>query len=94
MDELESQGVLCARINSFEEAARDPQIACNNMIVSMEDSDVGVLKLVGTPVRLKGTPPTLKDFPPKLGQHNRDVALEIGYSEDDVARMTEKGVFG
>jgi len=94
MGELETRGVFCARINSFEEAARDPQISCNNMIVSMEDPEVGELKLLGTPVRLKGTPPRLKVFPPKLGQHNRDVALEIGYSEEEVAQMAEKGVFG
>ena len=94
MEDLESQGVLCARINSFEDTARDPQIACNNMIVSMEDPDVGELKLLGTPVRLRGTPPTLEAFPPQLGQHNREVALEIGYSEEEVDRMTEKGIFG
>jgi crotonobetainyl-CoA:carnitine CoA-transferase CaiB-like acyl-CoA transferase len=94
MEELESQGVLCARINSFEDTARDPQIACNNMIVSMEGPDVGELKLLGTPVRLKGTPPRLQAFPPRLGQHSREVALEIGYSEDEVARMADKGVFG
>ena len=94
MEELESQGVLCARINSFDDTARDPQIACNNMIVSMEDPDVGELKLLGTPVRLKGTPPRLQEFPPRLGQHSRDVALEIGYSQDEVARMAEHGVFG
>jgi len=94
MVELESKGVLCARINSFEDAASDPQIACNNMIISMDDPDVGELKLLGTPVRLKGTPPQLQKFPPRLGQHNRDVALEIGYSEEEVAQMAEKGVFG
>jgi crotonobetainyl-CoA:carnitine CoA-transferase CaiB-like acyl-CoA transferase len=94
MEELESKGVLCARINSFEGAACDPQIACNNMIVSMEDPEIGELKLLGTPVRLKGTPPRLKAFPPRLGQHNRDVALEIGYSEEEVAQMAETGIFG
>ncbi len=94
MVELESKGVLCARINSFEDAARDPQIACNNMVVSMEDPEVGELKLLGTPVRLKGTPPQLQKFPPRLGQHNRDVALEIGYSQDEIDRLVEKGIFG
>ena len=94
MTELESKGVLCARINSFEEAARDPQIACNNMIVSMENPEVGELKLLGTPVRLKGTPPGLKTFPPQLGQHSREVALEIGYSEDEIDQLTATGVFG
>ena len=94
MTELESKGVLCARINSFEGAARDPQIACNNMIVSMEDPEVGELKLLGTPMRLKGTPPKLKSFPPRLGEHSHDVAIEIGYSEEEVARMKDEGIFG
>jgi len=94
MVELESKGVLCARINSFEDAARDPQIACNNMIVSMKDPDAGELKLLGTPVRLKGTPPRMQEFPPRLGQHNTDVALEIGYSQEEIDRLTEKGIFG
>lgn len=94
MTELESKGVLCARINSFEDAARDPQIACNNMMVSMEDPEVGELKLLGTPVRLRSTPPRLKDFPPRLGQHCHEVALEIGYSADEIARMAEEGIFG
>lgn len=92
MKSLESQGVLCARISSFQDAANDPQIACNNMIVSMQDAEVGELKLLGTPVRLKATPPQLKSFPPKLGQHNRAVASELGYTEDEIADLFAKGV--
>ncbi|MCH2206938.1 MAG: CoA transferase [Lentisphaerales bacterium] len=92
MEQLESEGVLCARINNFQEAAADPQIAHNNMIVSMEDPQVGQLKLLGTPVRLKGTPPQLKTFPPKLGQHNKAVALELGYSEEEVSKLFKKGI--
>jgi crotonobetainyl-CoA:carnitine CoA-transferase CaiB-like acyl-CoA transferase len=94
MLELESNGVLCARINSFEDAARDPQIAANNMVVSMNDAQTGELKLLGTPVRLASTPPQLKDFPPRLGEHNQDVALELGYTDEEIIRMIEEGVFG
>ncbi len=94
MDVLETAGVLCARINSFEEAARNPQIACNNMIVSMQDAEIGELKLLGNPIRLKGTPSKLQKFPPRLGEHSREVALEIGYSEEEVAQMQERGIFG
>ena len=94
MEALEKQGVLCARINSFEEAARDPQIAFNEMIVSMDDSEVGELKMLGNPIRLKGTPSKLQKFPPRLGQDSADVALEIGYSEEEIAQLKEKGVLG
>jgi len=94
MVELEERGVLCARVNSFEQAARDPQVLHNNMIVSMEDPVAGKLKLLGNPIRLKGTPPKLEKFPPTLGQHNVEVAQQLGYSEQAIVEMMEDGVFG
>ncbi len=94
MVELEERGVLCARVNSFEQAARDPQVLHNNMIVSMEDPVAGKLKLLGNPIRLKGTPPKLEKFPPTLGQHNVEVAQQLGYSEQAIVEMIEDGVFG
>lgn len=94
MEILEKEGVLCARVNSFEEAARDPQIEHNQMIVSMKGPSGEELKLLGNPIRMKGTPPSMKRFPPTLGQHNADIAKEIGYSEEEIEAMTQQGIFG
>jgi crotonobetainyl-CoA:carnitine CoA-transferase CaiB-like acyl-CoA transferase len=91
---LEERGVLCARVNSFEEAARDPQIIHNKMIVSIQDPIVGELRLLGNPIRLQGTPPKLDKFPPSLGQHSLEVAGELGYSAEEISHMVEQGVFG
>lgn len=92
LEELESKGVLCARINDFDDVAKDPQIACNNMIVEMEHKDAGKLKLLGTPVRLYGTPPTLRHSPPDLGEDSEAIAREIGYSDEEIAELKEKNV--
>ncbi len=92
LEELESKGVLCARINDFDDVAADPQIACNNMIVEMEHQSAGTLKLLGTPVRLHGTPPTLRHSPPDLGQDSEAIAKEIGYSEAEIEELKEKKV--
>lgn len=94
MELLEAQGVLCARINSFDDAARDPQIACNEMIVSMSDPEIGELKMLGNPIRLKGTPLKLEQFPPKLGEHSHTIASELGYGDEEIEAMQESGVFG
>ncbi len=94
MELLEAQGVLCARINRFDDAARDPQIACNEMIVSMSDPEIGELKMLGNPIRLKGTPLKLEQFPPKLGEHSHTIASELGYGDEEIAAMQESGVFG
>ncbi len=92
LEELESKGVLCARINTFDDVAADPQIACNNMIVEMEHKEAGTLRLLGTPVRLYGTPPQLKHCPPDLGADSEEVAREIGYSDEEIRELKEKKV--
>ena len=94
METLESKGVLCARINSFDETANDPQIAQNKMVVEMNHPTAGKLNLLGTPVRLHDTPPTLRQSPPDLGEHSREVARELGYSEEEIENMVAKGALG
>ncbi|MCC5846914.1 MAG: CoA transferase [Verrucomicrobia bacterium] len=92
--ELEAAGVLCARINTFREAAEDPQIAANKMVVEMAVPGPGSLKLLGTPVRLHGTPPEHRLPPPALGQHSADIAAELGYSPEDIASLQQRGLLG
>lgn len=90
---LEPQGILCGRINTYEEAARDPQIAANEMIIEMEHPRAGRLRLLGTPLRLYGTPATFRQPPAYLGEQSAEVIADLGYSPDDIAAMREAGVF-
>lgn len=90
--ELEAKGVLCARINTIVEAAEDPQVKANNMVVEMEHPTAGPFRLLGTPIRLFGTPPNPRVFAPELGEHTRDVLLELGYSREVIADLEARGV--
>jgi formyl-CoA transferase len=91
---LEPQGVLCGEIKTFEEAARNPQIGENNMVVEMEHPRLGGLRLLGTPLRLYDTPPSLRVPPADLGEHNREVLGELGYSEEEITELEQHGVLG
>jgi crotonobetainyl-CoA:carnitine CoA-transferase CaiB-like acyl-CoA transferase len=91
---LEPKGILCARINAFDDVTNDPQIACNNMIVEMEHKDAGKLRLLGNPVRLSKTPSTLRQAPPDLGEHSEAIAKELGYSADEIEKLITKGILG
>lgn len=89
---LEPQGVLCGKVRSFEEAADDPQVAANGMIVEMNHADAGPLRLLGTPLRLYATPPTYRIAPPKLGEHTRAILAELGYADAAVDALYHEHV--
>jgi len=91
MDQLEKQGVLCARVNDFADAELDPQIEANNMVLSMDHKDAGSLKMIGVPVRLHSTPISLRHPPPDLGEHSREIAAELGYTEEEISEMLKAG---
>lgn len=92
--ELEPKGVLCARINTFEEAMQDSQIEANRMVVEMTHPETGSLKLLGTPIRLHATPPRLHRPPPQLGEQTEELLGELGYSNDTIADWRKRGLLG
>ena len=91
---LEPKGVFCGKIRPFIEAADDPQIATNNMVIDMEHPSAGSLRLLGTPARLHSTPPEYRIAPADLGEHNTPILTELGYSPDNIAEFEREGVIG
>lgn len=91
---LEPQGVLCAEIKTFAQAAEDPQVLANDMVVEMEHPRIGVMRLLGTPIRLYDTPSSLRIPPPDLGEHTEEILFDLGYSEAEIDEFREEGAFG
>ena len=90
--ELEPKGVFCARINTVSEAASDPQVNANGMVVEMEHPEGGKLRLLGNPLRLHGTPPVPHRFASELGQHTREILEELNFSEEAITDLDPKTV--
>lgn len=92
--ELEPKGVFCAKVNTLEEAIEDPQLNANGMVIEMEHTQAGKLRLPGTPVRLHGTPPIPPRFAPELGEHTTEILRELGYDDAMLATLKAEGVIG
>ncbi len=77
---------------TFDEACEHPQIQARNMLVEVPDHDGKLQKQMGAAIKFDQFEPAYKFVGAKLGQHTEELLLEQGYSKEQIAVLTEKGV--
>ena len=87
MEVFDGAGVPCGPINDLQQVYSDPQVQARQMLVELEDPELGRLKNIGIPVKLSLTPGSIRRRAPDLGEHSREVLLEAGFSDGEVARL-------
>jgi crotonobetainyl-CoA:carnitine CoA-transferase CaiB-like acyl-CoA transferase len=91
LERLIGADVLAAPVNEIPEAARDPQIRHNAMIVTTEHATLGPLDVTGVPIRMHGTPGSIRRAPPLKGEHTEEVLAELGYRAEEISRLLAEG---
>ncbi len=91
---LNERGVFCARIQDYEEIARDPQVLANGYIVDVPREGAPPVRMVSTPVQLSKTPAQIQGVAPELGQHTEAVLLEAGYTWEEIEALRATGAIG
>ncbi len=88
---LREADVVSAPINDVGEAAVDPDVIANQYIIEVDHPRAGKIKEVGFPWKFHKTP-AKAGIAPGLGEHNREVLIEAGYSDADIKQLKEEGV--
>ena len=91
---LEEAGVVAGPIYNMEQVYQDPQVRARNMMVDLEDPELGTLHNIGIPVKLSATPGRIRHRAPALGEHSLEVLKEFGFSDTDINSLVEAGVVG
>ena len=89
---LEEAGVVAGPIYNMEQVYKDPQVLARNMLVDLEDPDLGTVHNIGIPVKLSTTPGQIRTRAPMLGEHSVEVLLEHGFSQAEVDALVVGGV--
>jgi crotonobetainyl-CoA:carnitine CoA-transferase CaiB-like acyl-CoA transferase len=85
-------GVPSGPINRVGEALSSAQTTAREMVVEMEHSVAGPLRMLGLPIELSGTPASIRLEPPVLGADTDAVLVELGYSAEEITALRASGV--
>ncbi len=86
--------VPCAPVLSVPDALRDPSLVENGNIVEFPHPEFGLIRSMGSPVRVSGAAAPLERGP-MLGEHTDAVLREVaGLGEAEIAVLRADGVIG
>jgi crotonobetainyl-CoA:carnitine CoA-transferase CaiB-like acyl-CoA transferase len=86
-------GAAIAPIYDMEQLVTDPHVQAAGMLTTVEDEDLGPLKMQNLPFQLAKTPGRIRFSGRGLGQDNDDIyAARVGLDPERVAQLREKGV--
>jgi formyl-CoA transferase len=89
---FEAAGVTAAPVYDIGQFLEDPHVQERGIVVEAPDADMGEVPMHAVVPRLSGTPGRLRTPAPAVGQHNHEVFSRIGYSDERIAALAQKGV--
>ena len=92
VEKLEKVGVPCGPINSIDKVFSDPQVKHLGIAQSVDTIPFGQTELVGQPFNLSRSPSIMKQRPPEKGEHNEDVLLDLGFSNEELDEFKSKNI--
>ncbi len=88
-------GVPAGPINDVAAALEDPQVQSRDMVQEVDHPTAGRIKVLGPVAKFERTPASIRLAPPPLG-YDTDTVLHdlLGYAEDLIASLRQRGVIG
>ena len=89
---LNDAGVPCGPIYKINESFADPQVQHLAMAQPVHSPTLGDLTILGHPVSHGEKRSPLRSPAPELGEANDEVLTGLGYTKDQIADLTKRGV--
>jgi formyl-CoA transferase len=90
--EFELAEAAVAPIYDITDIFKDEQFAALETIKTIEDEELGPIKIQNVLFRLSDTPGEIKTSGPKLGKHTVEILKKSGLSDEQIANLKAKGI--
>lgn len=92
LEALAAHDIPVARVNTLAEALSDQHFRQRGMIWEFDDPVLGKVRQIGSPIKLSGTSSRIKRVAPVLGDSTVDVLCTLGYSQEQVRELRQRGI--
>ena len=81
-----------APVQNIDKAIEDPQVKHRGIMIEVEHSKAGKVRMPGFPLKMEKTPGVIKMPAPLLGEHTAQVLKELlGYSDEKIDELRKSG---
>jgi crotonobetainyl-CoA:carnitine CoA-transferase CaiB-like acyl-CoA transferase len=84
--------VTAAPVYDIGQFLDDPHVQERGIVVEAPDADMGEVPMHAVLPRLSATPGGLRRPAPAIGEHTREIFARIGYSDERIETLAQKGV--
>jgi crotonobetainyl-CoA:carnitine CoA-transferase CaiB-like acyl-CoA transferase len=92
VEAFEEANAAITPIYNIADIMQDPQYQALDSIITVDDPELGPIKMQNVLFRLSETPGEVKWSGPRLGEHNEEVYEALGIDEERLEELAEKGV--
>jgi crotonobetainyl-CoA:carnitine CoA-transferase CaiB-like acyl-CoA transferase len=89
---FEQAEVTAAPVYNIGQFLDDPHVQERGIVVEVPDGDMGEVPMHAVVPRLSETPGPLRTPAPEIGQHNREIFARMGYTDERIEALQQKGV--
>lgn len=91
---MDNAQVPSAPINTIDKVMENRQLKARNMIIEVEDKDIGKVKIAGNPIKMTNVPEEItRKAAPEIGEHNVEILSSLlSYTEEEIAKLKDEGV--